>query len=933
MCIRRGCHFAACNRSSLFNPLFNRQLSPSLATGPFLFFSRGAKRRTVLKASSLPLGALAPLQPVDAAEAKTYPTVLQQHLNNVRKYQDCVVLTRVGDFYEMYFDQVPKFAPLVNLKQAKRTTALGDVPMAGFQHTQLDRYLKMFVRDLGQPVAIAEQFRLPNTDKDEAGGPMYDRKVTRIVTAGTLIDETFIDPSEHNFLMAIHLDTAVLSRFEQNSCNEDDEAGISWVDLSSGDFYTQTCNLGSIPSLLARVSPSEVVLDSRFKDLSQDGMQRLLGEGSHHLHFHTLTQPLKPVAEWTPTLERAVTATEAATFKEAEVAAGHLVLEYSRDRLIDAPIKLQAPIRRSNIDAMTIDSHSLRGLEVRSTLRDGTFQGSLLHAVRRTVTKSGARLLDQRLVAPSMSFSVINNRLDLVQEFKENDAMREDIRALLRRTADIRRLLQKFSVGRGDADDLLALAKSIDVMTEITDVVRGSGDGTAATLAAVSRLDMEGPSKLARDIQKAIDVDGLNQSLVAEIESSEGEESEMVKPPRKTTNTRPVPDSALNGVWIMRRDASPTLKQAHDQVDKLLISKDTLSHSLRKALGTETLTLKWSGQLGHFCHIKGKDTKGRLSSLSGVRSIGSTKSTLSFYITSWTQLGSQIDSAKLLIRAAEDSIFETFRTRILTNLPTLRRNASILDELDVATSSATLAREQNLTRPILDNSTTHQIINGRHPTVTLNLISSGRQFTPNDCNVGSPNKIYLITGPNMAGKSTYLRQNALLTILAQTGLFLPCDFARIGLVDKIFSRVGSSDSLHRDQSTFMVEMLETASILKNATRRSFVIMDEVGRGTTPEDGLAIAFACLRYLHEVNRARVLFATHFHGVETLVRRFLPEGGVEFWCTDLQEREGGWVYVHRLRRGVNRQSHALKVARLAGLPEEAVKMAGRVLEEDGR
>jgi DNA mismatch repair ATPase MutS len=243
----------------------------------------------------------------------------------------------------------------------------------------------------------------------------------------------------------------------------------------------------------------------------------------------------------------------------------------------------------------------------------------------------------------------------------------------------------------------------------------------------------------------------------------------------------------------------------------------------------------------------------------------------------------------------------------------LRQNAAVLDELDVACSFATLAQEQQLVRPVLDYGTTHHIVGGRHPTVELGLRGDGRRFTANDCMVGDNQRILLITGPNMAGKSTYLRQNALISILAQTGSYVPAHYASIGIVDKIFSRVGSADNLYQDQSTFMVEMLETADILKQATPRSFVIMDEVGRGTTPEDGLAVGFAALHHLYHVNKSRTLFATHFHGLADMTASW---DGLKCYCTDVIEQEdGGFAYSHKLRQGVNRESHALKVARLAG------------------
>ncbi|KAI7199743.1 muts domain V [Hortaea werneckii] len=399
--------------------------------------TRGAKTKTVVKASSLPQGALPPLPQTedDPVPKKQYPTVLQQHLNNVRKFKDCIVLTRVGDFYEMYFDQVDEYAHLVNLKKAKRATALGDVAMAGFQHASLDRYLKMFVQDLGKQVAISEQIRLPDSEREgRAGAPMYDRKVTRVITAGTLIDENFMDPYENNFLLAVHLDASIPVELQGEARGEPHEndgrartVGLSWVDLSSGDFFTQHISLASLSSLVARIRPREIVLDQALEPNAQLQLNTLLGEGGFSVHFHQTNTQSSTVAEWSTMLEQPIPKKEVSAFSAEEVIAGNLVLDYVKEKLIGQQIKLQPPVRRSEEEFLSIDKQSLRGLEIRSTLRDGTFQGSLLHAMRQTVTKSGARLLSQRLVSPSMSLGVIKKRLDLVQELLHHDALREDI--------------------------------------------------------------------------------------------------------------------------------------------------------------------------------------------------------------------------------------------------------------------------------------------------------------------------------------------------------------------------------------------------------------------------------------------------------------------------------------------------------------------------
>ncbi|GAB7364173.1 hypothetical protein MBLNU230_g4724t1 [Neophaeotheca triangularis] len=936
---------------------------------------RGVKTKTVLQAKDLPQGSLPPL-PVDNEEdspSKTYPAVLQQHLNNMRKFRDCVILTRVGDFYELYFDQVEQFAPLVNLKQAKKLTNLGYVAMAGFQRTQLDRYLKMFVQDLGKQVAISEQIPLPEGDRERKGGPLYERKVTRIVTAGTLIDETFVDPYENNYLLAVHAEEAVTaepsaggdrSAYERNKRST--KIGLSWIDLSSGDFFVQTSDLASLPSTVARVGPREIVLHASMQSIDQSRLQTLFGDGGYSLHYHSGDEGFTTVSDWSPMLERPVKEKDIDAYTSFELKAGNLILGYIRERLVETNIRLQPPMRRSADEYMAIDKQSLRGLEIRSTLRDGLHEGSLLHAIRHTVTKSGARLLSQRLVSPSMSLSVINNRLDLVQELKSEDALREDVVALLRRTFDTLRLLQMFSIGRGDADGLLGLAKTIEVMEQLATVLHDhilatqdralkapaseeSVDAKPSELLflwdILGRMELKEPTKLAKRIQNAIDEASLDQQHSAEQESADeaakmsedvvaadlaGEETPKVSrraSKKKTAPSGPV-DEKPEDIWIMRRNASKTLERAHGDLDNLSTARVELASHLRSELQAESLTLKWSAQLGHFCHVKGKDARTNLGALEGARSIGSTKSTRSFYISDWTHLGVRIEDSKRRIRAEEERVFKTLRGLVIENLARLRRNAAVLDELDVGCSSATVAKERNLIRPVLNSGTSHRIVGGRHPMVDVGLKDSGRLFTSNDCSVGDSESIYLITGPNMAGKSTYLRQNALITILAQTGCFVPADYAELGLVDKIFSRVGSADNLFHDQSTFMVEMLETAEILKQATPRSFVIMDEVGRGTTPEDGIAVGYACLHRLHLVNKSRTLFATHFHQLADMTSHFDRLG---CYCTDVvEEADGSWAYVHKLGRGVNRRSHALKVARLAGMPEDAIAVAGEVLDD---
>ncbi|GFF41299.1 mutS protein homolog 1 [Aspergillus lentulus] len=945
---------------------------------PHLELRRGARTRTTVKVKDLPQGTLK-LEPYDDGatdatdDAPRYPTVVQGHRNNMQKFRNCVILTRVGGFYELYFEQAEELAPLLNLKLAVKKTSAGPVPMAGFPFFQLDRFLKVLVQDLNKYVAISEEFANATEDKAR-GGLLFDRRVARIITPGTLIDEKFMDPSENNFLMAVYIDVAALkAQLEQQEgdlsaqqhvlSSASQRVGLSWLDLSTGDFFTQSTTTQMLPSAIARIAAREILVDQKLQDLIGQELQLLVGHDHRLMTFFAYPSMILPIAQWSSVLEAPVADQDSDAFTPEEVAAGYSLLEYIRVQLQGLNLKLQPPRRRHLNESMNIDRNSLRGLEILETARDGFGKGSLLHAVRRTSTKSGARLLRDRLTSPSTSLQVINERLDLVSVFLENSDLRDSVIQLLKRSYDAQRLVQKFTLGRGDADDLICLARAIQASREIKTVLSSQDNGRLDRLphiqsidakrslsAMTGRLCLDGPTMLADRISAAIDEEGLLQKqrleddtateaaiLAQEVAMSEGQPGEVETLPKKvraknsdqsktSTEETTAPDT-----WIMRRNASAALLELHESLDRLQDEKTRLTQRLREAVGSSALSLRWTSGLGHICHVKGaKISQQSLEELGVTRNVSSTKSTRSFYLPSWTALGDRMDQVKVQIRQEEQAIFETLRREVILNLVKIRRNAAVMDELDVACSFATLAEEQRLVRPILTSGLTHKIVGGRHPTVKLGLEEQGRQFVSNDCFLGDSERIWLITGPNMAGKSTFLRQNALITILAQVGSFVPAEYAEIGIVDQIFSRIGAADDLFRDQSTFMVEMLETATILKQATARSFVIMDEVGRGTTPEDGTAVSFACLHHLHYRNKCRTLFATHFHALADMTDDFEALGR---YCTDVKETaSGSFSFVHRLRKGVNRNSHALKVAQLAGLPKETLEMASRVRQSLG-
>lgn len=802
-------------------------------------------------------------------------------------------------------------------------------------------------------VAISEEFPNSAADKVKAGGNLFDRKVVRVVTPGTLIDEQFLDPWDHNYLLSIHAESSALTDPTQSSS----KIGLAYADVSSGAFYTKFIDIAALSSEVARIAPREIILDQNLEGLDSR-LISIFGDDRHKITSHMPSSTVVSNSEWAQVLSSQGIRVYHPDFSVEEIRAGSNLVDYLKTQFQGGEIRLQAPVATHTEEFMMIDRTSLRALEIKQTLRDGNLEGSLLHTVRRTVTKSGARLLSERLTSPSTSLEEINGRLDLVNELLEYPGLRQDIVVLLRQTFDSWRLVQKFSFGRGDADDLISLSRTIQltqliaeklkhhvngstVPTTLSDSQNPGQNARLSLKALLARLSLESPSKLSQRILDAIDEEMLSErhlledsevaamsELADKVMSDAGESGMLKGVPKaieaaKGKNNGNGQDSlSLDDVWIMRRNASRTLARLHDKLNILLREKETLVDKFREATGAKSLTLRWTPSLGHIAHLKGRDTSASLSALDSVRSVSSSRSTRSLHIPEWTQLGTRIDEAKYRIRGEETKVFNSLREEVIRNLVLLRHNASVLDELDVACSFATLANEHRLVRPKLNNGTTHRIVGGRHLTVEAGLSISGRAFAGNDCTVGnSPgsHQILLITGPNMAGKSTFLRQNALISILAQTGSYVPAEYADIGIVDKLFSRVGSADNIYQDQSTFMTEMLETATILKQATERSFVIMDEVGRGTTPEDGIAVGYACLWHLCEVNKCRVLFATHFHVLTDMTSNW-PAIGT--FCTDVAEyQDGGWSFMHQLRPGVCSRSHALKVAKLAGTSVQSI------------
>ncbi|KAI6005192.1 muts domain V-domain-containing protein [Pisolithus orientalis] len=816
---------------------------------------------------------------------------LHEILTNLKNFPHCILLTRVGQFYESYFDQAEEVASLLGIKLTSRVWDKQNITMCGFPLMHLDKYLKVLVLHHKRFVAMCEEFPLHKPGQK----PAFERRVVRVITPGTLIDEPFLDHCQNNYLLAIAFSLS------SNSEKDTGTIGLAWIDVSTGEFFTKTLPLEGLKDHLARICPGEIVLPDELKSCADHPVRKAVEDEDILVAYTPPSATVRAPLDDPPS-----DSSISGTYTAHELEAVNILTNYMRLNLLEHMPQLSNPSR-----------------EVRESAREGGTAGSLLSVVKRTVTSSGTRLLSRRLCSPSTSVREIGTRQSLVAFFYDRPYLREDIVQSLKECEDTLRIVQMFLLRKGELRDLLSIHRTIEVWMliqrrlelerKMETLERGTSTASEwgnidAMMSSIADLQ-----SLSHRIASALDdVESADPSTQAPEEDDVSQEDKAVK------------TIAYNGVykWTVRPDFAEELAELHQRLSNLLDRRRTLERELQVQYNAPSLTLRTSPGQGMHVHLaRAKRDQSKIKSSPEFISISENASTGSFFYLPWSQLGNQIVEIATAISNAEKEIFDTLL---------------IMDELDVTIGFANLAAEFRLTRPVVKDGTGYEVIHGRHPTVELGLLTSGRVFTPNSVSLKADSQLHIITGPNMAGKSTFLRQTAIIAILAQTGSFVPAEHAVIGVVDRLFSRVGAKDDLFRDRSTFMVEMLETAEILRRATPKSLVIMDEVGRGTTVRDGLAIAFATVHHLVVNNRCRALFATHFHELADLLSYSEVDHhgggvfrGVGFFCTDVRETEDGYfTYSHCLRPGVNRDSHALKVAQLAGMPTSAVLLAKNVL-----
>ncbi|TAJ36833.1 MAG: DNA mismatch repair protein MutS [Reyranella sp.] len=805
--------------------------------------------------------------------------MMRQYLAIKAQHPDHLVFYRMGDFYELFFDDAVKASAALDIALTKRGQHLGeDIKMCGVPVHSHEAYLSRLIRQ-GFKVAVCEQVEDPAEAKKRGAKSVVERAVVRVITPGTLTEDSLLDARSHNYLAAI--------------AEAQGELALAWLDLSTADFATQPVLPSQLAAALARLAPGELLLPDRL--LAREPLKAALEDWS------SVLTPL-PSARFDSDNARKrlqsafnVAALESfGAFSRAEVAACGALLDYVELTQAGKRPALAPPRRERADGTMEIDPATRRNLELVKSL-DGRRDGTLLATIDRTLTGPGARLLAERIAAPLTDRAGIERRLDLVQLFVERPAVRERVREALKRTPDIERALTRLSVGRGGPRDLAALRDGLD-----------SGEALAAMLGAEPEALAPPPAPLGEIVAACSNHRPLIDALAAALAD---------EPPL----------FARDGGFI-RTGYRAELDEQRTLRDDSRKTVAALEAKYRASTGVATLKIRHNNMIGYHIEVTATHAdKLDLAALGFARRQSMSNATR-FNTPELADLETRIGRAADQALALELAMFEQLAAGVLAVSTAVAAAGRALANLDVAAALAELATSGHYTRPVLTDDPAFVLKGGRHPVVEAALLRQGGSgFVPNDCDLGSERRLWLLTGPNMAGKSTFLRQNALIAVMAQAGSFVPAEAATIGIVDRLFSRVGAADDLARGRSTFMVEMVETAAILNQATGRSLVILDEIGRGTATFDGLSIAWATLEHLHDVNKCRALFATHFHELGALKERL---AALAPHTMRVKEWQNEVVFLHEVAPGAADRSYGIHVAQLAGLPAAVVARAEQVL-----
>ncbi|WEX88342.1 DNA mismatch repair protein MutS [Sinorhizobium garamanticum] len=817
----------------------------------------------------------------------TATPMMEQYIEIKANNPDSLLFYRMGDFYELFFQDAVEASRALGITLTKRGQHLGqEIPMCGVPVHAADDYLQKLIA-LGFRVAVCEQVEDPAEAKKRGSKSVVRRDVVRLVTPGTITEDKLLSPAESNYLMA-------LARIRSGS---EPAYALAWIDISTGIFRLAETADGRLLADILRIEPRELILpDTVFHDPELRPVFDVLGR---------VAVPQPSVLFDSATAEGRIaryygvkTLDGFGSFSRAELAAASAAISYvEKTQLAERPA-LGIPERESVASTLFIDPATRANLELVKTL-SGAREGTLLRALDRTVTSGGARLLAERLMSPLTDPDRINMRLDSIEVLADQQRFATDLRDALRRAPDMPRALSRLALGRGGPRDLGAIMAGLRAAATISALLSRGNLSTELTEAHAA-------------------IEALPEALLARLESMLAEELPLLK-----------------------RDGGFVREGAHGELDEMRALRDQsrrviagLQLQYCDETGIKSLKIKHNNVLGYFIEVTAGNA-GAMTDTDAGRARFIHRQTMAnamrFTTTELAELETKIANAADRALAIELEAFEAMVGEVVGHAEAIKAAALALATLDVSTGLAVLAEEQNYARPVVDRSRMFAIDGGRHPVVEQALRrQAANAFVANGCDLSPPEgyeggAIWLLTGPNMGGKSTFLRQNALIAIMAQMGSFVPAAAAHVGIVDRLFSRVGASDDLARGRSTFMVEMVETAAILNQATDRSLVILDEIGRGTATFDGLSIAWAAVEHLHEVNRCRGLFATHFHELTVLSEKL---GRLSNATMRVKEWDGDVIFLHEVGPGAADRSYGIQVARLAGLPASVVARAKDVL-----
>ncbi len=802
---------------------------------------------------------------------KSTPMMEQYHALK-REAEGCLLFYRMGDFFELFFDDARQAAAILDIALTTRGEHGGEaVPMCGVPAHSAEGYLARLIK-AGCRVAIAEQVETPEEAKKRGGSKaLVRRDIVRFVTAGTLTEEALLEPRRANMLVSV--------------CELRGTIGIAAVDISTGRMELEECAADRLGAALARLGPSEVVAPEDWDARPAEAIERARQDFASDAGEARLKA-----------VHAVATLDGFGAFTRPMLAAAGGLLAYldhaGRGKL---PLLLP-PVARESDSAMAMDEATRASLEILEAQRGGR-QGSLIAAIDRCATGAGARQLADDLSAPLTDRDAIEARLALVGWLHADPLLRADLREVLRALPDIGRALGRIVAGRGSPRDLGQVRDGLAEARRIRDHLQGKPDRPALLERLLPAMGGHGAL-----------VDLLQRALVP-------------APPTERQN---------GGFIAEGYDAAlDELRQTSGNARRAIAA---LEGRYREETGIAALKIKHNGVLGYFIEVPAKHADALMASDSGFIHRQTMAGAVRFNSLGLHEEAARIAEAGGHALAAEEAHFEELTAAVIDAREAVAATAAVLARLDVAAGNAERAAEGDWCRPEILEDRCLEIVGGRHPVVEQALAKGGERFVANNCRLDDQDRLWLIGGPNMGGKSTFLRQNALIVLLAQAGCFVPAAAARIGLVDRLFSRVGASDNLARGRSTFMVEMVETAAILSQATERSFVILDEVGRGTSTYDGLALAWAVVEAVHETNRCRCLFATHYHELSRLAESC---EALSLHHVRAREWKGDLVLLHELARGPADRSYGLAVARLAGVPDAVVARAKSVLDrlEKGR